>query len=147
MIREATPEDMPRIRAIQAETEKRIGMKMDLPEVGDKAILGYWVVERNGKIVKAFYEEKCIEHVEIGVDVEAVAEIRAYQESVFRAAENKGTRYLHCFVPPALDSRLGKMLFRAMRLLMSKTAGKIGRQLLKSGFKKTGFIHYNRRLR
>jgi hypothetical protein len=147
VIREATPDDMPRIRALQAETEKRIGMKMDLPEVGDQAILGYWVVERGGKIVKAFYEEKCIEHVEIGVDVGAVAEIRMFQQRIFRYAENKGTRYLHCFVPPALDSWLGRTLFRVIRFLTSKTAGKIGKQLFKSGFKKTGFIHFNRRLR
>lgn len=147
MIREATPEDMPAIRRCQGATEKRIGMKMDLPEVGDKAILGYWVVERNGEIVKAFYEEKCIEHVEIGTDVEAVAEIRAFQQNVFDVAQSHGTRYLHALVPPALDSWPGRMLFRSIRFLMSKTAGKIGKQLFKSGFRKTGFIHYNRRLR
>jgi hypothetical protein len=147
VIREAFPEDMPRIRELQTETETRIGMKMDLPEVGDTAILGYWVVERGGKIVRAFYEEKCIEHVEIGVDVQSVAEVRGFQQNVFSAAQAHGTRYLHCFVPPALDSWLGRMLFRVIRFLTSGTAAKIGKHLTKSGFKKTGFIHYNRRLR
>jgi len=147
MIREATPEDMPQIRELHRQTEKRIGMKMDLPEVGDQAILGYWVVERGGKVVKAFYEEQGIEHVEVGIDPLSAQEVWRFQQHVFDAAQGKGARYLHCFVPPALDSRLGKMLFRAIRFLMSATAGRIGMYLKKSGFKKTGFIHYNRRLR
>lgn len=147
MIRKATPEDMPRIRELHAETEERIGMKMDLPEVGDRAILGFWVVEREGRIVKAFYEEMGIEHVEIGTDALSAASVWRFQQDVFHAARTKGARYLHCLIPPALDSWPGRILFRAMRFLMSRTAGRIGMYLSKSGFKKTGFIHYNRRLR
>jgi len=147
MIRRATRDDMPRLRELHAETEKRIGMKMDLPEVGDRAVLGFWVVERDGKIVRAFYEEIGIEHVEVGTDALSAQEVWRFQQNVFNQAQAKGARYLHCFVPPALDSWLGKLLFRLMLFLTSRTAGRIGMYLYQSGFRKTGFIHYNRRLR
>lgn len=146
-IRKATPEDMPRIRELHEQTEERIGMKMDLPEVGDPAILNYWVIERNGEVVKASYEEKCIEHVEIGTDTLSTHEMWSERERFYEAARNKGARYIHCLVPPALDSWIGKLLFRAAAFLTSRTARRVGRMLEASGFKTTGMIHYNRRLR
>jgi hypothetical protein len=137
VIRPAAPEDMPRILPLHRQTERHVGMEMDLPGVDDPAILGYWVVERDGVIVKAFYEEMCIEHVEIW----------GFQKTVFASASAKGCRYLHCFVPPAIDGWLSRLLFRGLMFLTSRTARRIGLYLKAAQFKKTGFIHYNRRLR
>lgn len=147
MIRAAVVEDMPRIRELHAETERRIGMKMDLPECSDAAILGCWVVEREGVIVSGWYDEMCIEHVEFGSDAAARAEVRGFQEEVFEAVRQKGGRYLHTLVPPALDSGLGRALFRCTVFLMSGTARKIAKHLKKSGFEPSGFMHFSRKLR
>jgi hypothetical protein len=138
---------MPRIRELHAETEKRIGMKMDLPEVGDRAILGYWVVERDGVMIKGWYEEMGIEHVEFGQDAEGTAEVRGFQEHVFQMAGDRGARVLHCLVPPAIDSRIARFLFWCLRRIASRASRRVGRHLQKSGFTMTGFMHYSRQLR
>lgn len=147
MIRPAKKEDMARIRELHAETEARIGFEMDLLEVGDPAVLGYWVVIRDGKIVKAFYEEKCIEHVEIGTDSLSAGEVWRFQNIVFNAARAKGTRFIHTLIPPALDGWVSRLIFRLLMWLQTKTAKRIGAYLKKAQFTQTGFIHYNRRLR
>lgn len=147
-VRPATPEDMPRIRDLHAETEKRIGMQMDLPDVSDHAaVLGFWVVEHGGKIVKAFYLEKCIEYVEVGTDPLSAGTVWRFQNILFNAARAKGTRFIHCLIPPALDGWLVRLIFRALLWLQTRTARRIGAYLKEAQFQQTGFIHYSRRLR
>jgi hypothetical protein len=146
-IRAAVPADMPRLRELHAITEAKVGMKMDLPEVGDPAILSYWVVERDGVITTGWYEEKAIEHCQIGDDPEATAVIRDFQETLFEMARNKGARFIHCLVPPAMESRRGRWAWRVLLWFMTKASRRVGRHLMKSGFQKTGLVHYNRQVR
>lgn len=146
-IRKATPEDMPRIRELHTQTEERIGMKMDLPEVGDPSLIDFWVVERAGRVMKFMYLEKCTEYVEGGTDQRSMVDVWKFREDLFSLAGRKGVRYVHALIPPALDGWIGKLLYRALMFLTSRTSRRIGWYLNKTGFKKTGMVHYNRRLR
>jgi hypothetical protein len=137
---------MDAIRRLHAETEKLIGMKMDLPEVGDPAILGFWVIEVNGVVVRAWYAEKCIEYCQIGASSFS-AEVFRHRETIFQGAAQAGARYIHCNVPPQLDSWFGRTLFRLMLWFASKTSRIIGRYLKDAGFHPTGMINHSRRLR
>lgn len=147
LIRKATPEDMPRIRELHAQTEQLVGMKMDLPEVGDSSLIDFWVVERDGRVMKFMYLEKCTEYVEGGIDPLSAQAVWRFREELFSIAARKGARYVHSLIPPALDGWTGKLLFRFAMFLTSRTSRLIGWYLKETGFKKTGMVHYNRRLR
>lgn len=111
-IREAVPEDWEAIVRCQTQMETKIGRlpgSMDLPEmvivgVGGKKrpnpAVFYWVVERDGEIVEAFYIELCLEWNLVGIDPEALKEITEFRKTVFAMASKAGARWLHAFVMP-----------------------------------------------
>jgi hypothetical protein len=139
-IREAVAADWPSIVRCQAQLEERVGRpagSMDLPELmilNDKKELVrnpavfYWVVERDGEIVEAFYIELCLEWNLVGTDPEALKEITEFRETVFAMASKAGARWLHSFVMPGPWEAAN------------------GRHLDKAKLKPTGMIHYRRML-
>lgn len=97
-VRSATPEDMQAIRECHAEIEAFAGEKLDLPEVGDRAMLDYRVAMKDGKVIGAMYLEKSIRMCFVGTDPEATAAFRAEQKDILAASKEAGIRFIHCQV-------------------------------------------------
>jgi len=91
---------MPRIRQLHAQIEKRMGATMDLPDVKNPAILGYWVVQRNDRVVQFFYIERCLEICFGGADPQAMELVRRFQHEAVQIMLASKARVLHCHVPP-----------------------------------------------
>lgn len=146
-IRSATGADMPAIRQCHAQTEALMDEMMDLPEVGDRPMLGYFVIEEDGQIKGAAYAEACIEWCQIGTDPQVTAALRQFQENIFRVAAASGHRSVHVMVPARLGRRpriIQKMANWLLRLIASRHARLVGKHLEKSGFCRTGNLHYSR---
>lgn len=122
MIRQAEPRDVPRIRELHAEIEKKMGRKMDLPAIDDLAVLGFWVQERNGIVVRFFYLERGVEFCTGGEDAEGIEELRQFERCLIALLVKSRARVLHCHVPQQFPNT--------------------GRHLEHSGFERTGYEHF-----
>lgn len=128
MIRAATSADLPRIRELHQQLENQAAQKFDLPDIGDAALLGFWVVEKDGEIINGFYIEKLLEFCMIGSDPEGTAEIIKFQAERLAEAQKIGARYVHCNVPPDMEEAIYP-------------------HLEKNQFEATGLVHHQARLR
>lgn len=88
-------EDMLAIVRCHGQIEDSVGQLLDLPDVDDRAILGYWVVERDGQIIGGLYLEKSIRQCHFGLDPEATAELTKKQPEILAAAKEAGARFAH----------------------------------------------------
>ena len=95
---------MPAIRERHAEIEKLIGEPLDLPEVGDPAILEYFLVEDDGKVVGGMYLEKSVRMCFIGISPKATAALRALEEQILLSSKEAGVRFVHCSISVAIPA-------------------------------------------
>lgn len=95
---------MPAIRARHAEIEALAGESLDLPEVTDPAMLGYWIVEEDGVITGGLYLEKSVRQCHFGLSAKATAELNALQADILQSSKDAGVRFVHVSVPKALPT-------------------------------------------
>lgn len=94
-VRPATMADMPAIVKSHGEIEQALGQLLDLPDVDDPAMLGYWVVERDGEVIGGLYLEKSIRQCHFGLDPEATAELTKMQPQILASSKEAGCRFVH----------------------------------------------------
>lgn len=99
-----------------------MGAKMDLPEIDDPAMLGFWVQERDGIVTRFFYIERALEFCTGGEDVEGIEELRQFQRCLVALMVKSKARVLHCHVPGQFP--------------------RTGKHLEDSGFTWTGYEHF-----
>lgn len=122
MIRLAEERDVPRIRELHARIEERMEQKMDLPAIDDPAMLGFWVVEREGVVTQFFYIERALELCMGGEDPDGIDELREFQRYLVALMVKSKARVLHSHIPGQFP--------------------RIGKHLEDSGFTWTGFEHF-----
>jgi hypothetical protein len=116
-VRIATPADALDIGQCHQEIEALVGQELDLPTVGDPAILEYFVAEKDGQVIGALYLEKSVRMCFVGTSAEASAAFRAKTEMILASSGAAGVRFVHCSIWKDLPE-----------------AETISKQLAKSGF-------------
>lgn len=102
IVRPATLDDMAAVRSCHSELGTLLGKSLDLPEVGDPALLQCFVVERDGKVIGVMVFEKCVRMHCFGTSAEVMAALRDTEEQIFATSKEAGVRCMICSVPAAM---------------------------------------------
>lgn len=120
--------DLDAVVLLHEETERSLGMRMDLPDMMAPPVLEAWVAERDGIVVGGFYCEAVVEPVFFGRDPQVSASARRFVPAVLAGLRKRGFRMVRMEVPRWIGQE----------------AEAINAELEKVGFKSTdpGFHHY-----
>ncbi len=113
-LRQASPEDWPKIQQLHREHQTAQGTDYELPWLFGPAIAVALVgVEETGTIRNCIYVEAVAELRFVGCDAKATAFGRREIEGLSYVLKLQGFRWLECFVPRSLKRMIGKPLQRA----------------------------------
>lgn len=95
-------EDVPALDAMHAEMEKKIGHRLDRPDLFTEPVICAVVGEVNGVIVQGLYLEALAESCACGPSVLAVKEMLDGVAMLEAVARSYKIRLIRCFVPAQL---------------------------------------------
>lgn len=98
----AVPEDQPALNAMHQELERKIGFRMDQPDMFTEPVLIAVVGEVEGVIVQGLYLEATAESCVMAPHVLAAKEMADGVAMLEACARNYKIRLVRCFVPECL---------------------------------------------